>query len=88
MNQEFERRGHRCRIERRTDDSGRHMITVFIDRDRFPYNWQKLKPLSPTEYARSLADSMPEVETAHAPPESLEAGASPLIYRGDEPVIL
>jgi hypothetical protein len=88
MNQEFERRGHICRIERRTDDEGRHMITIFIDRDRFPYSWQKLKPLSPIAYAKSLADSMPDVETAGAPAQPSEAGASPLIYRDNEPVIL
>ena len=64
------------------------MITIFIDRERFPYSWQKFKPLSPVHYAQSLAASMPEVETAEAPPQTSDLGAGTLIYRDDEPVIL
>ena len=68
---------------------GRHLITIFIGRDRFPYSWQKLKPLSPTAYAKSLIDAIPEVETADAPPQTPVPGAGTLLYRDDgEPVIL
>jgi hypothetical protein len=60
MNQIIYDRGHTCEIQHSTDAAGRHVVTLVIDcKQRVLYNWQKLKPMSPRQYAQSLLDAMP-----------------------------